>query len=105
LREGLVDWTTVFGEDGSVAGNPAQGKGLYGAHCTECHGEDGTTLDFKKKEAGVQGVGWLARANPQETLHKIRWGHPGSDMPSALIDGGLTDAQAIDILAYCSSLP
>lgn len=28
------------------------------------------------------GVGWLSNDNPQETLHKIRWGHPGTGMPS-----------------------
>ncbi len=42
--------------------------------------------------------------NPQETLHKIRWGHPGTAMPS-MVDVGLTDQQIGDILAYAQTLP
>ena len=45
-------------------------------------------------------IGWLARANPQESLHKIRWGHPGSKMPSAVADHGLSDDDTVQILRY-----
>ena len=41
--------------------------------------------------------------NPQESLHKIRFGHPGSAMPSMLKEG-LTDTEQGDILAHGQSL-
>ena len=56
------------------------------------------------KKEGIQGIGWLARKNPQESLHKIRWGNPGSDMPSMVVDAGLSDAESVDILAYSATL-
>jgi thiosulfate dehydrogenase len=64
---------------------------------------DGDLIDFSG-DPGVQGIGWLSNDNPQETLHKIRWGHPGTGMPS-LVDVGLTDQQIGDILAYAQTLP
>jgi thiosulfate dehydrogenase len=64
-----------------------------------CHGADGKTIDFGDGE----GVGDLARDNPWETLHKIRFGHPGSSMPSA-VDNGLSVDDQVDILTYSQTL-
>ncbi|UCF31450.1 MAG: cytochrome c [bacterium] len=104
IREGLIDPDSVFNADGTVKGDPARGKPLYESVCAKCHGKDGNNLDFDKKDKGVQGVGWLARDNPQETLHKIRWGHPGSKMPSAVVDEGLKDSETVDLLKYSQTL-
>ena len=104
IREGLIAPGTVFNADGTVKGDPARGKPLYESACTMCHGKDGNNIDFDKKDEGVQGVGWLANDNPQETLHKIRWGHPGSKMPSGVVDKGLTDAGTVDLLNYSQTL-
>jgi len=103
LRDGLTDMGMFIDGSGAATGNVANGETLYNTNCSACHGADGNTLDFKGDE-GIQGVGWLANDNPQETLHKIRWGHPGTAMPSAVIDGGLTDQETGDILAYGQSL-
>jgi thiosulfate dehydrogenase len=78
---------------------------LYDSSCIPCHGSDGREIDFDSGTEGVQGVGWLANDNPQETLHKIRWGHPGSAMPSMVGDEELTDEQTGDILAHTQTLP
>ena len=59
-------------------------------------------MDFNSAD-GVQGIGWLSNDNPQETLHKLRWGHPGSTMPS-MVENGLTDQQTGDILAHAQTL-
>ncbi len=104
MRRGLVDVRRFISADGTVVGDAENGGALYGAHCAACHGADGNALDFKGKKEGVQGVGWLANDNPQETLHKIRWGHPGSAMPSGVVDGGLSDEETADILKYSQSL-
>ena len=103
IREGLIDIRTVIDVDGTIKGNPEDGRTLYVSNCSMCHGKDGSGIDFDKKE-GVQGVGWLANDNPQESLHKIRWGHPGSGMPSAVVDKRLSDSETVDILSFTQTL-
>jgi thiosulfate dehydrogenase len=103
IRGGLVDMGLVLNADDSVNGGTAAGRLLYKEICASCHGNDGSEIDFKEKK-GLQGIGWLAKDNPQETLHKIRWGHPGSGMPSAVVDKGLSDSDTADLLSYCQTL-
>jgi thiosulfate dehydrogenase len=74
-----------------IDGDASNGEVLYGETCTVCHGADGTALDHE--------IGEVATGNPWETLHKIRFGHPGSAMPAA-VDNGWTLAEALDVLAY-----
>ncbi len=104
IREGLTDMSAALNPDGSGKGSPFAGKPLYETHCADCHGSDGKELDFKSKSDGIQGVGWLSNDNPQETLHKIRWGHPGSDMPSGVMDMNLTDTDITDLFTYTRGL-
>ena len=104
LREGQADIEAVIDNQGKGKGDVAPGRTLYDAQCSSCHGADGNKLDFKDGKEGIQGVGWLANDNPQESIHNIRWGHPGSDMPSMLVDKGLSEQDSIDILTYSQSL-
>jgi len=101
--DGLVDMSSYLNPStGLATGNETAGETLYVANCASCHGSDGKSIDFDS-DPGDQGVGWLSLDNPQETLHKIRWGHPGSAMPS-MIGSGLSDQQTGDILAYAQTL-
>lgn len=100
LSQGLIDINDAIDEQGRAKGDIARGKALYGDSCAACHGAEGDQIDFNSGTVGAQGVGWLVRKNPQETLHKIRWGHPGSSMPSGLVDSGMTDAEMVSVLAY-----
>ncbi len=104
MREGQEDIKMVLDEQGLAKGDATRGKVLYNTNCESCHGIDGTELDFKGKKDGIQAVGWLTNDNPQESIHKIRWGHPGSDMPSMKIDKSLSEKDSIDILTYSQSL-
>ena len=104
LREGQVAIEPVIDNQGKGKGNSTHGKVLYEAYCSDCHGSDGNQIDFKGNKEGLQGVGWLANDNPQESIHKIRWGHPGSDMPSMTADKNLSEQDSIDILTYSQSL-
>ncbi len=91
----------------AATGDSALGKALYedtgatGGQCITCHGADGRTILFHD---GVDGVGNLALDNPWEILHKIRFGHPGSAMPST-VDKDLTTQNAVDILTHTQTLP
>jgi mono/diheme cytochrome c family protein len=104
LREGQAAIDPVIDSQGKGKGNSTHGKVLYEAHCSDCHGSDGNEIDFKGNKEGVQGIGWLTNDNPQESIHKIRWGHPGSDMPSMTLDKNLSEQDSIDILTYSQLL-
>ena len=104
LREGQAPIEAAIDSEGQGKGDISAGKFLYDSHCASCHGMDGNEIDFKSDKDGIQGVGWLANDNPQESIHKIRWGHPGSDMPSMIADKHLTEEDAIHILTYSQSL-
>jgi cytochrome c553 len=99
IKEGTVDAAMSMG-----SGNAANGKKRFAKSCALCHGPDGNKLDFKPKKDGIQGVGWLANDNPQESLHKIRWGHPGSPMPSGTKDLKFSEKDVADVLAYSLTL-
>jgi len=104
LREGQADISLVLDNQGKATGNAVNGKVLFDAQCSSCHGSDGNDLDFNNNKEGIQGVGWLANENPQESIHKIRWGHPGSNMPSMIVDSKLSEQDAIDILTFSQEL-
>ena len=104
INKGLFETASVLDANGRANGNAKRGAGLFTENCASCHGDDGNDLDFNNKKEGIQGVGWLANDNPQESLHKIRWGHPGTDMPSMVSDAKLEDNHAVDILTYVQTL-
>ncbi len=87
-------------------GEVGNGFGLYSggsnanAACYACHGADGRTLDF----GGGVFVGTLANDNPQEVLHKIRFGQPTTAMTS-FVKLGLSPQDAADVGAYAETLP
>ena len=65
-----------------------------------CHGADGTAIKF---DGGTLAIGDVANDNPWEILHKIRIGHPGSSMPSA-VKNGLSITDQINILTHAQTL-
>ena len=102
LREGQIDMNKYIifsgSQSKSATGNVDNGRILYEStgRCIECHGADGN----KKSDVAV---GRDARDNPWEILHKIRFGQPGTQMPSA-VKNGLTLQEQIDILTYAQTL-
>jgi len=108
----LVDFIkdTALGVPASVevynnlltTGNATQGKIVYDeespGNCLACHGDKGTTI-------ATVDVGAIANDNPQEFLHKVRYGHPGSAMlPTSTGFTGLTQEFASNVLAYAKTL-
>jgi thiosulfate dehydrogenase len=102
IIDGLIDVSKYVDANGNISGDTVNGKTLFTANCVTCHGADGLTLDIEEDDGGVQGVGFLAHDNPWEMLHKIRWGQPGTDMPSMIADKGLSVQDCADILAYAA---
>ena len=106
LKNGLVDATRYvdYKSKKPIGGDEGRGKSQY-AVCGACHGPDGKKLNFGTDKA-PEYVGTIAKSNPQEFLHKIRMGQPGSQpaMPGALVMGWDLK-QVVDVLAYSQTLP
>jgi len=113
-REGLIDMSIIYSGDGTFTGDVALGgllynNGISGSEsgtiktndpCSSCHGPDGTN----EVVAGFDAFpGFLSNENPQEFLHKVRFGHPGTIMPaSESINGSLLNVS--DLSAYAQTL-
>jgi len=107
LKTGLVDPRQYIDYATGTPKNADanQGKSLYDGLCGDCHGLDGTTFNFASPEA-PEFIGTLAVDNPQEFLHKARFGQPGSNpmMPSTF-DLGWSIQNVVDVMAYAQTLP
>lgn len=106
LKNGLVDMSRYvdYKTKKPIGGDLGRGKSQY-AICGACHGPDGKKLNFGTDKA-PEYVGTIAKSNPQEFLHKIRMGQPGSapPMPGALVMGWDLK-QVVDVLEYAQTLP
>lgn len=81
----------------------AAGAAAYNDSCSTCHGIDGDVINFGTDEA-PEYIGALARRNPWEFLHKTRFGHPASPMPSSeLLLWSVT--KAAEVGAFSATLP
>ena len=108
LQSLVIDTDEFIDETGIFIGDEVQGAVNYAsggaASCVVCHGADGTQINFGS-QGELEWVGTIADENPWELLHKIRFGPPGSNMPSWLGAGG-SDQGAVDIgRAAASAFP
>ena len=105
LKEGVINVREYIDYDAKApkSADADHGKGLFDGLCAICHGADGTAINWgSEDEPGY--VGTVASGNPWETLHKDRFGQPGTGMPST-IDLGWSVQDAVDVLAYAQTLP
>ncbi|MBI2218173.1 MAG: cytochrome c [Candidatus Rokubacteria bacterium] len=106
LKHGLVDLTPAIDRKTKkpVKADEARGKQLS-VICAACHGADGKTRNFGKPD-DPEYVGTVARENPWEFVHKVRFGQPGSDPPMpAGVEIGWSLQDVLDVLAYSQTLP
>ncbi len=99
----VIDTNLYIGPSDIFIGDEAQGDWNFNHHgmCWTCHGVDGTAINFGTPEEPVW-VGTVASHNPWEFLHKVRFGQPGTAMPS-WIDRGGSDQGAADIGLHAQS--
>jgi thiosulfate dehydrogenase len=84
-----------------ASGDIDNGAQIYASTCTKCHGADGKKINFKSPEK-PEYLGTLSNNNPWETLHKIKFGQPKTEMINLLF---LDIKDQIDVLSYCQTLP
>ncbi len=100
IETAMIDTDLYVDAQGAFLGDPVQGKVNYDVlgSCAACHGSEGTAINFRTP-VDPEWVGTIAADNPWELLHKIRFGNPGTSMPSWIAGGG-SDQGAADIGAY-----
>ncbi len=81
-----------------LVGNIEAGEKKFSDNCAICHGTSGN-LNIGNEES----LGSLTRGNPQETFHKVLFGHPPFPVMPAMYKQGIETAS--DILKYLSTLP
>lgn len=102
IKYGTVDMNQYIDNKAKpVGGNAGNGARFFNTICARCHGMDGKKLNFRTMK-NPEYIGTVARANPWELLHKLRFAQPGTDMPSML---ALPIQTHIDILSHARTLP
>ena len=110
VQQGQVDTARVIDSEGKFLGDLPRGEQIYwsgigsNTSCLHCHGSDGMNTPPNATFGYDAYPGLVSNENPWEFLHKVRFGHPGSDMPASEAAGG-TLQEVADVSAYCQGLP
>lgn len=104
LSGDMLDSAAFIADKKAVGGNPSNGENIFADNCAECHGPQGTAINFSD-ENSPEYFGTIAIDNPWEFVHKARFGQPGEEDMPALIGFGLSNQDYIDLLAYAQTLP
>lgn len=105
LQNGVSDRTSFYNADGTVKGNPAHGKAMFGSICQICHGQDGRARNFADPDAKDGAyVGTLAVDEPQTIFHVLTVGEPGANMPAGM-NLGWSQQDIADLLSFLQTLP
>lgn len=84
-----------------VQGDTRHGAEIYQTVCSVCHGLDGKLINFHTAK-DPEYVGTVAKGNPWEGLHNIRFGAAGNAMVGLF---PFTLQDQLDVLAYAQTLP
>ncbi|MCP5085341.1 MAG: hypothetical protein GY952_00835 [Rhodobacteraceae bacterium] len=104
INEEMTDMSQFTSADKvPTSSDLALGEELF-LDCADCHGPEGLAINFKTTVNGAEYPSGMAAGNPWEFMHKVRYGHPNTDMPSAVDVGWSIEEQAA-VLAYAQTLP
>ncbi len=108
IQGGIVDteiYVSTLGTNPVALGDSVNGKILYNSSastasnpaCSSCHGADGKTIALDEGSLGA-----MMRAEPWESLHKIRFGQPGEPgmTERCMLSLGRTTEEAVDIVTF-----
>lgn len=102
VSEWTIDTSEYIGPDGKFISDAVTGEQTFQSSCATCHGPQGLNTTVVGGEPGFEDFpGLIANDNPQEFLHKIRFGQPGTAMPP------LAESPEVlgDLGAYAQTLP
>jgi thiosulfate dehydrogenase len=121
LKKGLIDLRSRLDYETKrpKMADAKSGMRLYNDKCAKCHNEKGNGMNFGSEDK-KEYIGTVAKNNPWELIHKVRFGEPGAICPSLRIKLKLSDEEkrmpsgietgyimsdVHDILEYSRSLP
>ncbi len=94
----------LAGCDRPVAGGTVDGKEVFAAACSTCHGAEGTPPASMAAQLGVRdlrGAEFRSRVTLELVEHQVRTGSPNKLMPA--FAGALSDAQIRAVSAHVTS--
>ncbi|MEM8689543.1 MAG: c-type cytochrome [Pseudomonadota bacterium] len=100
LSLGQYNVGALLDENGASRGTASAGQPIFEGACSNCHQLDGRAY-LRGERGDKSSLGWLARNRPQQVLHKILNGFPGTDMLAMRF---LPDQQLMDLVAYMQTL-
>ncbi len=103
ISQEMLDSSLVIEDKMALSDDLETGEALYLSTCADCHGEDGRQINFGAAD-DPDYVGTIATDNPWEFIHKMRFGQPGTGMPSS-IDIGWSLDEIGAVLAFAQTLP
>lgn len=104
LRTKQIDIALIIDyQDKTALGSPPDGRNLYNDECAECHGEDGSALNFNTAQS-PEFIGDVAWENPWRFIHRVRFGTLRTLEHSFELTGWSLQNIA-DTLAYSQVLP
>jgi hypothetical protein len=104
IQQGMIDDAKFIDPVSlkTIGANSENGKNLYNASCSTCHGLDGNTLKIRFDGQDV-GLGLIAVQDPWRFLHKTRFGTPGTKMVIGY-ELGWTPQDGRDVLSYIQNV-
>ena len=103
IKTKLIDTSAIINANSAFMGDAATGQGTFSATCAECHGPDGTNpMPLGSMGGFDEFPGILAKDNPWEFAHKVRFGQPGTPMPPQ--EGVLDLAGVTAVGAYAQTM-
>jgi len=106
IQSGLID-DNLFIDAVSLKvldGDLENGEKLYSVGCASCHGEDGTTINFRYEGQDIF-LGKLAVQDPWRFLHRTRFGTARAPEMTIGTQLGWTEQDGRDVLLYAQTLP
>lgn len=100
LSVGQYDRSLLLRSNGLSTGSAVAGQPIFEGACSNCHQLDGRAY-LRGERGDKSSLGWLARNKPEQVLHKVMNGFPGTDMLAMRF---LPDQQVADLMAYMQSL-
>ncbi|MEM7426783.1 MAG: c-type cytochrome [Pseudomonadota bacterium] len=97
---GQYDRAAIMTADGEATGTAKEGQMIFEGACSNCHQLDGRAY-LRGERGDKSSLGWLSRNRPEQVVHKIMNGFPGTDMLSMRF---LAPNHIADLLAYLQTL-
>ena len=97
----MVLTSALFAFPPLISADVEEGRQIYTTNCASCHGDSGESIPPGGNSA--IDIFAVAKTNPWQFLHKVRFASSGTEMPSLVGLPGTNLQQALDVLSYAQA--